>query len=142
VATPPLPGRDVLGHALKEKTTNDFCVGTVWGAAGANRYLLRRFRDRVGLPDTIVAVQNLANWVESMFPGCRTSIKVENAANGPEVVAKLRDRLTGISTWNADRDKSPVRTRSRRSCRPGRCTRRAAASPDGTGPDPSSRRRG
>jgi hypothetical protein len=36
-------------------------------------------------------VQNLANWVESFFPNTPHIIKVENAANGPEVVAKLRD---------------------------------------------------
>lgn len=86
--------------ALKAKTTSDYCVGTVWGAAGANRYLLRRVRDRMELPDTIAAVAQLAEWVEAKFPHIPHQIKVEAAANGPEVVAKLRSSITGISLWS------------------------------------------
>jgi predicted phage terminase large subunit-like protein len=125
--------------ALKEKTTNDFTVGTVWGCAGANRYLLRRFRDRVGLPDTIVAVQNLANWVESLFPNTPHIIKVENAANGPEVVAKLRDRVTGISAWSPGPhgDKTARAHAITPELSAGQVLVPGRGLPDGTGPDPS-----
>jgi predicted phage terminase large subunit-like protein len=91
--------------ALKDKTTNDYCVGTVWGATGANRFLLRRVRERMNLPDTKRAVSELAAWVESHFPHLPHSIIVENAANGPDVVAQLRNEISGLILNRPEGDK-------------------------------------
>jgi phage terminase large subunit-like protein len=82
---------------LKDKTTNDYCVGTVWGARGANRFLLRRFRERDRPADTKTAVRSSRRGAEEHFPNLPHTIVVENAANGPEVVAELRDKVQGLS---------------------------------------------
>lgn len=91
--------------ALKAKTTNDFTVGQVWAFRGANRYLLRTVRGRWSLPETKREVRELAAWVELKFPGLPHSILVENAANGPEVVAELRDQVGGLLAITPEQDK-------------------------------------
>jgi predicted phage terminase large subunit-like protein len=124
--------------SLKDKTTNDYAVGTVWGAAGANRYLLRRVRERMGLTDTIDAVQQLAFWVEGKFPNLPHTIKVENTANGPEVVAKLRAHVAGISLWNVgDRDKVARVHAITPELHAGQVIVPGRPLPGGLGPDPS-----
>ena len=123
--------------ALKDKTSNDYCVGVVWAAAGANRYMLRRTRGRMGLPDTIAAVEDLASWTARSFPGIPHEIKVENAANGPEVVQALRSKMPGISTWNADRDKVSRAHAVTPILAAGQVFVPGRGLPDGTGPDPS-----
>lgn len=87
----------------KEKTTNDYVACSVWGVAGANRYLLRRFRDRVSLPGAIRAVREMHGWVEATFPRLPHHVLVENTANGPDVVAALRNEIGGIVAFNAGR---------------------------------------
>lgn len=121
---------------LKNKTHNDFCVGTVWAAVGARRYLLRRTRDRMDLPDTIVAVRDLRAWTERMFPGVPHRIKVENAANGPEVVGKLAAEIPGISTWNAETDKVSRAYAITPEMSAGQVHIPGRGLADGTGPDP------
>jgi len=91
--------------ALKEKTTSDFTVGTLWGLSGANRYLLRRFRERVGFPDTLAAITEQARWASQHFHGLPQTTLIELAANGPELVAALRSQLQGVLGVKVDADK-------------------------------------
>lgn len=92
--------------ALKEKTTSDFTVGTLWGQQGANKFLIRRARGRWGLTETIEQVRALTAWAARYFPGMKAhEIQIENAANGPEVVAALRNEIPGLRPITADRDK-------------------------------------
>ncbi len=91
--------------ALKEKTTSDFTVGTLWGIAGANRYLLRRFRERVGFPDTLAAITEQARWGQEHFAGLPQTTLIELAANGPELVAALRMQLPAVLGVKVDADK-------------------------------------
>jgi predicted phage terminase large subunit-like protein len=92
--------------ALKDKTTNDFTVGHVWGVLGAQRYLLRKVKGRWDLPETIFQVRSQAAWVEESFPHLPHVILVENAANGPEVIAKLRGKVGGVIGVNVEKDKT------------------------------------
>ena len=82
--------------SLKEKTTSDYCVGALWGVAGANRYLLRVARGQWGLPETKTQLRLLTQWARDRWPVLGMAICVELAANGPEVVAQLRDEIPGI----------------------------------------------
>ncbi|MGH7458563.1 MAG: phage terminase large subunit [Longimicrobiaceae bacterium] len=92
--------------ALKEKTTSDFTVGTLWAQDLANIYLLRRVRGRFGLTEAIEQVRQLTAWAAGRVPWCAAhEIRVENAANGPEVVAALRKQIPGLRLITADRDK-------------------------------------
>lgn len=82
--------------ALKEKTTSDFTVGALWAIAGANRYLLRVARGQWDLPETKTQLRLLTQWGRERWPLLGMTIYVGNAANGPEVVAQLRDEIPGI----------------------------------------------
>ena len=92
--------------SLKEKTTSDFAVGQLWGQDLGERYLLRQTRARMGLGDTIQAVRDLTAWAIQHFGRLgHHSVFMENAANGPEVMAVLRRELGTIIPVNQDRDK-------------------------------------
>lgn len=91
--------------ALKEKTTSDFTVGTLWGLAGASRYLLRRYRQRASFPDTRTAIADMARWAGERFAGVPLTTVIELTANGPELVASLRQELPSVIGVTVDRDK-------------------------------------
>lgn len=123
--------------ALKEKTSSDFTVGTLWGARGADRFLLRKFRGRVGLPDTKTAVRTMAAWAEEHFPGLPLRNYVENAANGPEVVAELRSKVAGLILDSVKGDKVQRAHAVSPQIESGNVFLPGFALPDGTGPDPA-----
>jgi phage terminase large subunit-like protein len=91
--------------SLKAKTYSDFTVGTLWITAGPNVYLARVFRQRCGLPDAIQAVRDQVAWATSTFTFLPMQVLVENTANGPEIIARLRMEIPGIIPVNPDRDK-------------------------------------
>jgi predicted phage terminase large subunit-like protein len=91
--------------AFKEKQTSDYVVGAVWGVAGANRYLLRVTRARMSLADTKRALRELHAWTEATYPGLPHSVLIENTANGVDIIAELRNELTGITPVNPVGDK-------------------------------------
>lgn len=82
--------------ALKEKTTSDFTVGTLWGISGANRFLLREARGQWNLPETKLQLELLYEWGRARWPVLGQAIYVGNSANGPEVVAQLRHKIPGV----------------------------------------------
>jgi predicted phage terminase large subunit-like protein len=92
--------------ALKEKTSNDFTVGQLWGQFGADRYLLRQVRGRWSLVEAKDQMGWLTGWAAERFPRLRShSIFVENTAMGPELIAAVRRDLQGVVPVRADRDK-------------------------------------
>jgi len=92
--------------ALKEKTSNDYTVGTTWICNGVDRYCVRRVRDRMGLPQACEAVWENASWCSRHFPNVPQIHLVENAANGPEVLAWLRGKVSGLIPVSPDKDKT------------------------------------
>lgn len=90
---------------LKEKTTSDFAVGQLWAAFGPDRYLLRQARGRWGLTEIVTQATQMQTWALERFPGMVPSVFVENAANGPEVIAALRKTLQGVTAVQATTDK-------------------------------------
>lgn len=81
---------------LKEKTTSDFAVGQLWGFFGPDRYLLRQIRGRMGLTEIAAQAHGLQDWATTRWPTLTPRVLVENAANGPEVIAALRKRVQGV----------------------------------------------
>lgn len=77
--------------SFKKTTSGSFVVGQVWQKTGANRYLLDQFRDRVDFPDAVLAVKALS----ATHPRVTRKL-VENKANGPAVVATLKNELAGL----------------------------------------------
>lgn len=129
----------VWDTALKEKTTSDFTVGALWGVNGANRYLLRVARGQWGLPETKTQLRLLTGWGRERWPAAGMRILVGNGGNGPEVVAQLRDEISGIISVpeGAGGDKVQRAHAASPQIEAGNCFLPGFALPDGTGPDPS-----
>lgn len=77
--------------AFKDTKGSDYVAGQVWGVKGANRYLLDQFWDRLDFVATRQAVQRLsAKWEQALIK------LVEDKANGPAVIASLRNKVPGL----------------------------------------------
>jgi predicted phage terminase large subunit-like protein len=77
--------------AFKDLSTSDYVVGAVWGAKGADRYLLDQVRDRFDFPETMAAVKAMTKkWPKA------TLKLVEDKANGPAVIQSLRHDIAGL----------------------------------------------
>jgi len=77
----------------KKTSDSDWVVGQIWGAKGADRYLLAQFRDRCGFATTVKAVKNMS---ASYFGKMTKDKLVEFRANGPAVVAVLQKKIAGF----------------------------------------------
>ncbi len=77
--------------SFKDKATSDYVVGQVWGAKGADRFLLDQCRGRMDMPATKEAVRVLSG----RWP--KTGAKlVEDKANGPAVIQELKHDVGGL----------------------------------------------
>lgn len=76
---------------FKSAENTDYVVGQVWGAAGADRYLLDQVRGRWDFPETLERFQTLvARWPTA------AGHLVEDKANGPALISSLRRAIPGI----------------------------------------------
>ena len=81
--------------AFKDAQTSDFVVGGVWGSKGANRFLIDQRRGRLSFPETLDAVGKMS----TRWPKAYAKL-IEDTANGPAVIASLRDRVGGLIPVN------------------------------------------
>lgn len=86
--------------AFKGSAQSDYVVGQVWAKHNAYRYLLAQIRARLDFPQTIEAFQKLA----IAWPKTRSHI-VEDKANGPALIAALREKVPGIIAYQPDASK-------------------------------------
>jgi len=63
----------------------------VWGSIGADRFLLDQWRGRADMVETVTQIRRL----RQLWPAT-TVTWVEDAANGPAVIATLKRELSGI----------------------------------------------
>jgi hypothetical protein len=77
--------------AFKDKNTSDFVVGLVVGRAGANYYVLDRYKARASFTDTCHAIRRVA----AEYPTTQR-VYVEEAANGSAVLSHLQREIPGI----------------------------------------------
>lgn len=93
-SAPPLAFDQVVQSwdmTFKDTKSSDFVVGQVWGRVGADCYLLDQTRARLDFPSTLRAFEALcAAWPDA------SALYVEDAANGPAVIAMLRRKIAGI----------------------------------------------
>ena len=82
---------------FKNQADSDYVVGQVWGAKGADRFLLDQIRARMDLPATKEAVQNLTR----QWPKAATKL-VEDKANGPAVIQELQHDVAGLIAVNPE----------------------------------------
>lgn len=77
--------------SFKDKETGSYVVGQVFGAKGADKFLMDQFRDKIDFSGTLDAVRNLTK----KWPTANEKL-VEDKANGPAVISALRHEISGI----------------------------------------------
>ena len=77
----------------KNTKDSDWVVGQIWGAVGADRYLLAQFRDRCGFGKTVKAVEMMSS---THFGKMTREKLIEFRANGPAVVSVLQKKIAGF----------------------------------------------
>jgi predicted phage terminase large subunit-like protein len=80
---------------FKDKSTSDYVAGQVWARDNADFYLLDRHHERMGIVETMRAIQSLtARWPEA------TAKLVEDKANGTAVIEMLQKKIPGMVAVN------------------------------------------
>ncbi len=80
---------------FKDKATSDFVAGHVWARDSADFYLLDRHHERMGIVETMRAIEAMANrWPEA------TAKFVEDKANGSAVIEMLQKKIPGMVPVN------------------------------------------
>lgn len=77
--------------AFKGGSSSAYVCGQVWGKIGADRYLLHNLREKLDFPGSVRAVRQ----VSEMYPQA-TRKYIEDAANGPAIIALLKSEIPGI----------------------------------------------
>lgn len=76
---------------FKGKETSDFVSGQVWAKRNADYYLLDRHHERMGIVDTMKAIQVMtAKWPKALAK------LIEDKANGSAVIEMLQKSISGI----------------------------------------------
>lgn len=82
--------------SFKGEKDSDYVVGQAWGRLGANFYLLDQVRRRMDFPATIKAFK------EFVVKNPAQEKLIEDKANGPAIVASLRNQIPGIIAITPD----------------------------------------
>ncbi|MGM0215056.1 phage terminase large subunit [Enterococcus sp. AZ109] len=76
---------------FKDKSTSDYVAGQVWGRSGVELYLLDRHHERMGIVDTMKAIQVMtAKWPDAVAK------LIEDKANGSAVIEMLKKKIKGL----------------------------------------------
>ena len=108
--------------AFKDLQTSDYVAGGVWGAKGADRYLLDQVRDRLGFPETLQAVKAMTQEVARSQPEAGRG---QGQRPGGDPVTASRDSGTGGGNARRRQDRKSAgrlpagRERQRLSAPPG-----------------------
>lgn len=87
--------------AFKAKTDSSYVVGQIWGAKGADRYLMDQVREHAEFTRTLAMVRNM----NRRWPQTEEKL-VEDKANGPAIIDSLRSEIGGIVAIEPDGDKA------------------------------------
>lgn len=85
---------------FKDTKGSDYVVGQVWGRRGTRAILLYQVRGRWSFTATLTEFVALA----VMFPQARAHL-VEDKANGPAVIASIREKVAGVIAINPTESK-------------------------------------
>jgi predicted phage terminase large subunit-like protein len=77
--------------SFKDSRDSDYVVGQVWWSAGSGYYLVDQVRERMDFVGTREAIRRM-----SLKHPQATAKLIEDRANGPAVIASLRDEIDGI----------------------------------------------
>lgn len=82
---------------FKNKETSDYVAGHVWGQKAADYYLLDRHHERMGIVETMKAIQSMT----TRWPNAHAKY-VEDKANGSAVIEMLQKKIAGMVPVNPD----------------------------------------
>jgi predicted phage terminase large subunit-like protein len=83
--------------AFKDEATSDYVAGQVWGRSASNMFLLDQMHDQMDFPATVMSVLAL----RTRWKGA-SAIVIEDKANGPAVIATLKNSVPGIIEVNPE----------------------------------------
>ena len=86
--------------AFKDTMSSSFVVGQVWARKGANFYLLHQNRARLSFTKTVDAIVEMS----CLYPGTIAKL-VEDKANGPAVIDRLKNEIPGLIPITPDGSK-------------------------------------
>lgn len=96
-----LPGMEEMAQSwdmsFKNVKDADYVVGQIWGRRGAGRYFIHQVRARMDMPQTMAAVRLMTR----QYPMAVMKL-VEDKANGPAVIAMLRNEIPGMVAVNPE----------------------------------------
>jgi predicted phage terminase large subunit-like protein len=91
-----------LDANFKEADDNDFVALQTWGRKGSNKYLLARYKARVGFIGTCDAIRVAARQRYGKTQRCPSKHLVEDKANGPAIIETLKDKISGMLAVNPE----------------------------------------
>lgn len=80
---------------FKDAETSDFVSGQVWGRIGADKYLLDRIKEKMGITGTMQAIRTMS----AKWPQARAKL-IEDKANGTAVIELLTKEIPGLIPVN------------------------------------------
>ncbi len=86
---------------FKALQTSDFVALQAWGNRGADKYLLKRIKERLSFAGTVAAIRTLS----AAFPE-NIAILIEDKANGSAVIETLSSELSGVIPIQPDGGKA------------------------------------
>ncbi|MGC6367359.1 MAG: phage terminase large subunit [Candidatus Marinamargulisbacteria bacterium] len=90
--------------AFKGNNESDFVAGFVLARKGASFYVVHRIKEKMDFPTTLEAVNSMTR----RFPKAKTKL-VEDKANGPAIIASLKDKISGLIAVNPGTDSKASR---------------------------------
>lgn len=88
--------------SFKDVESSDFVTIQAWGIKGANKYLLKRVKERMNFAATCVAVRAM----KALYPRA-VAILIEDKANGAAVIETLSDKVPGVIPITPEGGKVP-----------------------------------
>lgn len=76
---------------FKDLESSDYISIQAWGSKGANRYLLKRLKERLNFSATVTAVRAM----HALFPDA-IAVLIEDKANGTAVIETLSGQISGV----------------------------------------------
>jgi predicted phage terminase large subunit-like protein len=76
---------------FKDSDGTDYVAIQVWGRKGADKYLLKRRRERLGFTATVTAVRAM----RALYPTCG-AVLIEDKANGSAVIDTIKKEIAGV----------------------------------------------
>jgi predicted phage terminase large subunit-like protein len=82
---------------FKDVESSDFVAIQAWGVKGANKYLLKRHKERLNFAATCVAVRAM----KALFPRA-IAVLIEDKANGSAVIETIAGEVAGVLAINPE----------------------------------------